>query len=443
MRIEKLSISSITPANYNPRKISPDELNKLRNSIQKFGYVEPIIYNKRTGKIVGGHQRFKILKEILAPEELVDVVIVDLDENEEKTLNVALNRIGGEWDDNKLSELLKNIHDNEEDLLEFTGFNDKEIELLLNQLEYEDISKEERFFSINREDIKESKIKTGDIVVLNDKHKIICGDSSDSSIFKKLFVNRKFDLMVTSPPYNVNIAYGKYKDNKKWNEYIDLIKKIFDNSKQFLNDYRFLCINIGDMTKNNLSAHYSIILENLDYKYCKTIYWVKPSASARGTNVLKTPYPRWYRPKVNTETILVYEFGEKEPEIANVMLTYSKGELTSKTKPDKGEAQVISKRLLKQFLTNVWYMQPETTLSRDHPAPYPVQLPLNCLKFFSLENERVFDPFTGSGTSLLAADLLGREFYGIELDPKYVQLVIERYKRYKPESKIEIIKNEN
>lgn len=100
MQIEKIEIGKLKAAEYNPRKdLKPGdpEFEKLKRSIEEFGYVEPVIVNKRTGyRIVGGHQRYKVLKQLGYTE--VDCVIVDLDEQKEKALNIALNKISGSWD---------------------------------------------------------------------------------------------------------------------------------------------------------------------------------------------------------------------------------------------------------------------------------------------------------------------------------------------------------
>jgi len=97
----------LNPAKYNPRKdLQPGdpEYEKLLRSVEEFGYVEPIIWNERTGNIVGGHQRFKVLSQIGYTE--IECVVVNLDEQREKALNVALNKISGEWDLSKLTDLL-------------------------------------------------------------------------------------------------------------------------------------------------------------------------------------------------------------------------------------------------------------------------------------------------------------------------------------------------
>lgn len=122
MEIERRKVDELKAAEYNPRKdLRPGdaEYEKLKRSIQEFGYVEPVIWNKRTGTVVGGHQRLKVMKD-LGYEE-VDCVVVDLDEKKEKALNIALNKISGEWDNDLLANLLKDLDGSGYDIT-LTGF---------------------------------------------------------------------------------------------------------------------------------------------------------------------------------------------------------------------------------------------------------------------------------------------------------------------------------
>ena len=133
MEIRKIPIEKLNPAAYNPRKdLKPGdpEYEKLKRSMQEFGYVEPIVWNKRTGNIVGGHQRYKMLLDMGMQE--VDCVVVDLDETKEKALNLALNKIQGDWDYPKLKDLLLELDTGEFDI-ELTGFDMDEIEDLMTQ----------------------------------------------------------------------------------------------------------------------------------------------------------------------------------------------------------------------------------------------------------------------------------------------------------------------
>lgn len=147
MEFEKMKINDLLPADYNPRKeLKPGdkEYESLYKSVKEFGYVDPIIVNKRTGNIVGGHQRLNVLQE-LGYEE-IDVVNVDLDETREKALNIALNKISGKWDEPKLKDLLLDIDNGEFDV-ELTGFGMDEIEKLMNKFAVEEEERPELEFT--------------------------------------------------------------------------------------------------------------------------------------------------------------------------------------------------------------------------------------------------------------------------------------------------------
>ncbi|WP_158260968.1 ParB N-terminal domain-containing protein [Staphylococcus hominis] len=141
LQIQEMNINDITPADYNPRialNENDDEYKKIKNSIEEFGYVDPIIWNKRTGNIVGGHQRYTVLKDL--GYEKVDVSVVDMSEQDEMALNIALNKVEGDWDKDKLKEVIADL---EQDKLMFTGFDDDEIDSLINDVDIEDFFESE------------------------------------------------------------------------------------------------------------------------------------------------------------------------------------------------------------------------------------------------------------------------------------------------------------
>ncbi|EIP8061257.1 DNA methyltransferase [Enterococcus faecalis] len=133
MNIEKMKLSELRPAEYNPRvelKPGMEEYEKLKQSILEFGFVDPPIFNKRTGNLVGGHQRVSVAKDLGIGE--IEVSIVDLPIEKEKALNIALNKISGQWDEDKLVELLEELNTDE---LPLTGFNQEELDDLLSNLD--------------------------------------------------------------------------------------------------------------------------------------------------------------------------------------------------------------------------------------------------------------------------------------------------------------------
>ena len=129
--IAKKKVLDLKPADYNPRKMKKAEMAKLRKSIETFGYVEPIIWNKKSKNVVGGHQRLKALIALGHQDAEIDVVVVELDDEKEKALNIALNRISGDWQELKLGEILEKM--SREDM-GLTGMDDDEISKYVDQL---------------------------------------------------------------------------------------------------------------------------------------------------------------------------------------------------------------------------------------------------------------------------------------------------------------------
>jgi Predicted transcriptional regulators len=192
MQIEKVPVEKLQAAAYNPRKaLKPGdaEYEKLMRSITEFGYVEPVIWNKRTGNVVGGHQRLTVLKDIGQSE--IDCVIVDLDPLREKALNVALNKIQGEWDKDKLAELLSDLDGSEFDVT-MTGFDAAEVDEMLNAFYSKEAVQDD--FDVEEEHKKITEKGTitqpGDIWKLG-VHRLMCGDSTSEVDFAKLMNGNK------------------------------------------------------------------------------------------------------------------------------------------------------------------------------------------------------------------------------------------------------------
>lgn len=228
MQIEKVKLSSLSPAQYNPRvRLRPGdaEYEKLKRSIETFGYIDPIIINA-DGTIIGGHQRFYVLQDLGYDE--IDVVKLNLDENEERALNVALNKISGEWDEEKLKDLLKGLKLDDYDFT-LTGFEENELDELISNLEIPETADDDDFeVEEEYENIEVPKTKRGDIYILGN-HRLMCGDSTNAEDVAELMDGEFADLIVTDPPYNVN-----YGDKA---EYLDeYLGKGHRNQKKIKND---------------------------------------------------------------------------------------------------------------------------------------------------------------------------------------------------------------
>ena len=228
LRTERRKLSELIAAEYNPRKaltVKDSEYQKIKRSIEEFGYVDPIIINK-DGTIIGGHQRTTVLID-LGYEE-VDVVVVSLDKQKEKALNIALNKISGEWDELKLKDLLLDLDLGDYDI-SLTGFETNDLTELVDKLAIEseavddDFNEDEAF-----EEIIEPITKIGDVWKLG-RHRLMCGDSTSQEDVAKLMNGEMADLIITDPPYNVN-----YGDKAEYLE--EYLSKGHRNSSRIKND---------------------------------------------------------------------------------------------------------------------------------------------------------------------------------------------------------------
>ena len=180
MQIEKLKTEQLIPADYNPRKdLKPgdSEYDKLKRSIEQFGYVEPVIWNKTTGKVVGGHQRLKVLLDMGITE--VECVVIEMNEEKEKALNIALNKISGDWDKDKLMLLIADLQGADFDV-SLTGFEPAELDALFKDSLKEGIQDDD--FDVEEELKKPPVTKLGDVWQLG-PHRLVCGDSTKAETF--------------------------------------------------------------------------------------------------------------------------------------------------------------------------------------------------------------------------------------------------------------------
>ena len=205
MEIVKVDINELISPEYNPRQITDDEMEKLKNSINEFGYIDPIIVNRVNNHIVGGNQRYEALKSLGYTD--VDVIFIDEpDLNREQALNIALNKISGEWDFVKLADILDDLELNDFDI-SLTGFDDLELE----NFGIED-PKEQEPVEVVEDDYEEPDelevtVQQGDIYILGN-HRLMCGDSTKTEDVALLMDGKRADMVFTDPPWNVNYGAG-------------------------------------------------------------------------------------------------------------------------------------------------------------------------------------------------------------------------------------------
>ena len=210
MEIQKIPAARLNPAAYNPRvdlKPGDKEYEKLKRSINEFGYVEPVIWNRQTGNVVGGHQRLKVLLDMGQTE--IDCVVVDLDLSHEKALNIALNKIQGDWDEDKLAAIMADF-DAEAFDVSLTGFDAGEVDALLNRFYSHEAVEDDFDAGAEKKKIQDAggpESQPGDAWQLGD-HILICGDPADPSLYDRLLGSERAQCVVTSPPIDPG-AYAR------------------------------------------------------------------------------------------------------------------------------------------------------------------------------------------------------------------------------------------
>lgn len=382
MQIEKLKTDLLIPADYNPRKdLKPGdpEYEKLKRSIEQFGYVEPVIWNKTTSHVVGGHQRLKVLLDMGVTE--VECVVIEMDEEKEKALNIALNKISGDWDKDKLALLIADLQGADFDV-SLTGFEPAELDALFKDSLKDGIHDDD--FDVEAELQKPAQTKQGDVWMLG-QHRLVCGDSTKADTFTLLMDGKLANLVVTDPPYNVNYegSAGKIKNDNMGNEaFYNFLLEAFKNTEVAMAKDASIYVFHADTEGLNFRKAFS----EAGFYLSGTCIWKKQSLVLG-----RSPYQWQHEPVL---------FGWKK----------------------SGKHNWYADR--KQ--TTIWEFE-KPKKNGDHPTMKPVALVAYPILNSSLTNCIVLDPFGGSGSTLIACDQTERICYTIELDEKYCDVIIKRY----------------
>ena len=200
MKLQKVPVEKLKPAKYNPRKdLKPGDpaYEKIKRSMATYGYVDPVIWNEVTGNIVGGHQRYKVL--VAEGVKEIDCVVVHIENpQDEKALNVALNKAVGEWEPKALADLLSDLQLSGYDL-GATGFDAAEVDDLFSKVHDKDVKDDN--CDIDADELQPF-VQEGDVWTLG-RHRMVCGDSTLPENLALLMNGHKANLVVTDPPYNV------------------------------------------------------------------------------------------------------------------------------------------------------------------------------------------------------------------------------------------------
>lgn len=382
MVIERKNTADLLPADYNPRKdLKPGdaEYEKLKRSIEQFGYVEPVIWNKTTGRVVGGHQRLKVLIDMDITE--VECVVVEMDESKEKALNVALNKISGDWDKDKLALLIADLQGEDFDV-SLTGFEPAEIDALFKDTIKDGIKEDD--FDVEAELKNPTITKPGDVWMLG-RHRLICGDSTKAETFDTLMNGVKANLVITDPPYNVNYegSAGKIKnDNMADEAFYNFLLAAYTQMHSAMADDASIYVFHADTEGLNFRRAFA----DAGFYLSGCCIWKKQSLVLG-----RSPYQWQHEPCL---------YGWKK----------------------NGKHQWYTGR--KE--TTIWEFD-KPKKNGDHPTMKPIPLLAYPIMNSSMSNAVVLDPFGGSGSTLIACEQSERICHTIELDEKFCDVIVKRY----------------
>ena len=384
MNLQRIPIEKLKPAKYNPRKdLKPGDpaYEKIKRSLNDYGYVDPVIWNEVTGNIVGGHQRQKILVAEGATE--IDCVVVHIENpQDEKAMNIALNKAVGEWEPVALADLLSELQTSGYDL-GATGFDAAEVNDLFSQVHDKDVADDD--FDEDKAVEAPAFVEVGDIWLLG-RHRLMCGDSTRAADVSLLMDGKKANLCITDPPYGCNYSGGTgmkiMNDTLKGKEFYEFLLSAMKNVYEHLADGGALYVFHSDAEKVNF---YNAVVD-AGFHYSTTCIWVKNSLV-----IGRMDYQMRHEP-------IIYAF------------------------KDTARHKFYGDR--KQ--TTIWEFD-RPTKSKLHPTTKSLPLIAYPMRNSSQENGIVVDLFGGSGSTLMAAEQLNRTACLMEIDPIYASVIVRRY----------------
>lgn len=401
----QIVVNDLIPQEINPRKVTDKQMSDIKRSLKKYGLVEiPAIDKDRT--ILAGHQRIKALQLLNRGDELIDVRVPNrkLTKEESDEYLIASNKLGGEWD----FDLLKSF---DVELLTSAGFDAMELakfwdtKLEVNEQKFD--TKEEL------KKIKHTDIELGDLIILG-KHRLLCADALDQNAIESLFEKEKASMIYSDPIYNIGLDYdkgvgnkanygGTVSDNKSSKEYVEFIRKSLKAALSVVEKDAHIfywCDEAWVWVFQTLYNEFCIRNRRLNL-------WLKNNAS---------PTPTVAFNKV-TEFCVYGTIGS--PYLS---------------KQVRDATEVMNKELgtgnqLLEDLHNVWSAKRLKSADYEHATSKPPSLHEKAIKRCTKPGDIILDSFSGSASTMVAAQQLGRRVYATEIEPIFCQLAVNRYEK--------------
>jgi len=383
MEIKTVKINELKPHPKNPRVHPDSAIDKLVRSIKEYGWTNPVLVSA-DGYVLAGHARLKAAEKAGISE--VPVIYLPLEGAKAEAYLIADNRLQDEtdWDYEKLKDLLQELDTGEFDL-ELTGFDMDEIEELIAQIHVpEEIIEDEA-----PEPPKEPITKPGDIWQLG-RHRLMCGDATVITDVERLMGGKKADMVFTDPPYGVNVKGGKGKGNT-----------IAGDLTQTAIPFSFeICVKQATKDKarfyfcggeGNIGLYFKLF-ERYLAQMPKLLIWVK-----NGFVLKQNGYHNQFE-------LIFYGF-----------------------KAGGGGKEYWYSGRSEDEASDVWCVSRDATTSYLHPTQKPIELPARAIRNSSKAGDTIYDPFGGSGSTLIACEQLNRICYMMELDPIYCDVIVQRY----------------
>lgn len=416
----KRKVNDLLPYSKNPRSISDKQMSDLKKSLKKFNLVElPAIDTDE--KILAGHQRIKALQILGRGEEKIEVRIPNrkLTQKEYDQYLITSNAVTGSWDFEKLKAF-------DLDLLLDIGFDQAELSKFWDK----DLEVKEENFDIERElaQIKKPQTKLGDLILLGN-HKLICGDSGDPEVLKRLFGNDRASLIYSDPPYNINLDYGKgiggkknyggnVEDNRTDSEYKEFLRKSMSAALSVTNDN-------AHVFYWNDQIYIGLIQElyrEFGLSNKRVCLWIKNSQNPTpGVAFNKCYEPCTYgvrgKPYLAKEVTTLNEVMNHEISTGNSLLEETLDHL------------------------DVWLVKRLSGKEYEHATSKPPKLHEKAIRRCTKPGDIILDSFSGSGSTLIAGEQLKRKVYAVELEPIFCDLAIRRWEKL-TNRKAKIIRHE-